>query len=788
MSLYVESADYSPLYNALAQRKNARLTLLEKKSQRSSDILAIAEAGISIAQQIYSIAEKKRLAQAKLQLQEYTQRMKKEARDAVLNNDYTLEDITFGTNTEGGAGEEAGIGAPTGKKTIKLPESFEETYRQAVEAIKKDYQGFGDIESWALDQLYSAYDNAKGVALETFYQQELKDTAALEKTIITNALDLSVQEGDFKYVKAAVESATSLSDTAKQGLLLEMETAYKYGAKGNQVKATTALEGYDAAVKMIDEWAESGEVTAEQAEALKKNAAVVAQETTAAVQQQAETTFQKAIENGQDLDSALEVALANVPAPYRAGTENLIRSQYRAKIETEDYEADREMREVWDKYANRPDLVFRALRDTKDKEGKNYADRMTTDTYAWWYDRFAPVDQGEPAAVDEDAICPPEVERELRDIISDNVRYPTNEDKIDAVNKIARRKNADGSFTVGLKVIKDYRTQASDPDVLDSFISGAIKRVGDYYERLAGKEKPGSAEERALLQAGMTARTNLIAWWKKGQRTEQQTNAYVLSLMNPTKPKPLYEDQARLERGGTAYDKRRAEISGSKYPGEMPMAGRAILTDDEKIAFEEGDRRILEQDYGISADDIVQSEELENGLSKFRVVGINPERPDATYWVTFTDNGKGNEQLWIQDSKTGNWLKGDTIPTAKQKQAAADKAAAAAAAAAEAERKRELEQAVAANEKDAKTLLRIAKETGGATAVQDASDIASKDEPEPNSVQLDQIESALLKIEVSRGKTLRTSDIEAIFKGLHGDISQAKIMRIAADRGWTIEK
>ena len=775
MSIYVEQADYSSLYRALGQRKEARLGLLRVKSQATSDLLAIAEAGIDIANVIYGIAKQKKLAQAKLEAQVNDQRLKQAARDAILNNDYTWEEETAGTNTEGGMGEEAGIGKPTGRKTIKMPDSFEQFYRDAAQQIDENYKGFTEVQSWARDQLYSSYDNAKGTALETAYNQEIKDTAALESTIITNALNDSIESGDFKYTEAAVNSASSLTPTGKKAMLAAAESSFKFGTKDRRVKLETAEKGYDVALATINSWAAAGEVSAEEAEILKKTAATIAQETAAAVQQKAETIFQKGIEGGQSVDSALEIALKDVPAPYRADTETLIRAQYQTRIKIEDDEADREMKMVWSKNENNPAAVLSHLLTAKDQDGKGYAERMTTETYAWWHDRFTLL-LASGGSVDSDDICPPDVERELRGIISDNVRYPTNESKLDAVNEIGRRKNEDGSFTVGLKVINSYRTLAGNPDTLDAVVAAGIKRIDSYFAGIASKTKPGSAEERAAYQAATVAKQNLLTFLKQGKRTDQQVNSYVLSLMNTQAVKPLYEDQAALSRGGTAYDRRRAEAVGSKYPGEMVMGGRALTT-EEKVAFEEGDQTILVKDYGIAEDNVLQREELPNGLFKYRVKGINPDSPGASYWVTFTDNGKGNERLWIQDSKTGNWIKGDTILTLKQKTAAAEEAARKARVAEEVQR-------LGATGVNAANLVGMAAK--GETTVKEAASIATAGEPVTAEMRKKVAEQLIAyRAQIGRpGMQLRQGEIAQIAK--ETGLTEAMVLRLVTEAGWQV--
>ncbi len=778
MSLYVEHVDYSPLQRALGQRRNARLTLLGQESRKTSDILAIAEAGINIANEIYGVAKQKELARAKLATQEYDQKIKQAARDAILNNEYTWEEVTAGTNTEGGMGEELGIGAPTGKKTPKMPESFDELYRLASEQIDKDFKGFQEIQTWARDQLYTSYDNAKGVALETILQQDLKSLEVLEKTIITNALNQDIASGQFRNTPAAINSSSSLTPSGKQEALVSAEKSFQFGTKDRQVKATTAAQGYDVAIKAIDDWTAAGELTAEESEILKKNAATVSQQTAAAVQQQSETIFQKAIESGQPLEGSLEQAVAGVPAPYRADTETLIRSQYQAKINQEDTEADAEMKQAWAKNEKRPDIVLKTLLTGKDKDGRGYADRMTTNTYAWWHDRFA-------GGREKDNL-PQEVQKTLDGIIRDNVTYPTNESKTDAINRICKQRNPDGTFVVDMKSYNSYLELAGDKKVLDSFVNDGLTRLETYWGKRYSDAKTDS-DRQAAQRALFETKNSYIHWLNEGQRSEDLSNAYVLSLQSDkwmkTEPPKLgiYEDEAAITRLRTKLDKRRAEIAGSTYPGQAPLTGKALVDVNEEVAIKAADETILSKDYGV---EIVGSNKLDTNLYEFRVRGINPDRPEDNYWVTFTDNGKGNEQLWIKEVHSDGsfvWKKADVIKTVREKERIAREEAAKSAAA---EDVRIREAAAVQKPSTAKEIVDFAAKAKTGTALQSVAEVAAGGEEEPGAVQIDQITAAFESL--GRKGTLTVADIEKIASDT--GISEVVVTRMAADRGWKISK
>jgi hypothetical protein len=783
--LVVETLDYSPLYNATNLRRGATTAgirveelALRKEERNLETFRELTQIGLDVADVVFNVVSETQLAKAKLQAQKDDLDIQKLARDAVLNDEVTWEQLPSLTtpNTEAEMAAGMGVMSPSGKQTIKMPKSLEDYFQRRGEEIDKEYGGFPKIKAWARDKLYSSYDIAQKGVMSNAYDKAIRDKATLEGKLIEGALALSTREGAYDYVDAAISASSSLTPAGKEILRLEAHKQVDFGQADKAVRAAAAGQGYDAGIAVVAQLESTGKVTPEQARALEAVALSAAKTAEGVDLQQAETALQSALSTGEDPAKAVDRIVAQTPEHNRSGVKRLLDATVvQIKREVND-KADAELKDFYDKNPDNAVGLDLMLHNPSAK----YADRMDTSTYMFW-ERLA--ERG--TAPDKKPETPAPLKTAMFDVIKDNQRYPTTRAKEAGIREIVR-----DNPLVTEDSAREYLSMAGDKKWLEGAVNESLVNIGAVYkvrEAQALKEdKTGAKLRDVQLQQEATIK-EFTKWLGTGVYKDEEIVSKASRILSGAKSQIFKADEFSIYRARTPIDSRRLQATGAEI-GEI---GAAPLTTEEANQIEQGDRSILEREYGIKAEQFVDAQRMNNGLTWFAVRGLDPERPQAIFRLTFATDDKLNEKLMVWDRKInakgeeigGEWRDASSLPTVRDVEKKRLEAETSAKAATETARREKLKKTVQETTPTATAITALAESTKG-TTVQEIAGIATAGAEEPSAIQVDQIVSAFT-LASKKGKIPLTV-IQKLAKDT--GVSEAMVLRMAVDRGWQVVK
>ncbi len=786
MALVVDTLDYSGLYNAINLRRGAdtagvrvKELALRKEERDLETFQELTQIALDVADVVFTAVSEVQLSKAKLDAQKDDLAYQKLARDAVLNNEVTFEEVV-GSPVQLPSG--AGTLPPTVKQTIKMPKSLEDFFQRRGEEIDKEFGGFPKIKAWARDQLYSSFDIAQKQVMSNVYTKAIQDKATLEGKLIEGALGRSIQEGTYDHVDAAITASSSLTPAGKEVLRTEAHAQVDFGQYDKAVRAAAAGQGYDVAMASVAQLETTGKVTPEQARALEAAALSAAKTAEGVDQQRAETALQAALTAGEDSEKAVDRIVAQTPEHNRSGVKRLLDATVvQIKKDVND-KADAEIKAFYDK--NQDNAVGLDLK--LHNPSAKYAERMDTPTYMFW-------ESLAHRALKTDKEKEPETPKPLKDalysVVKDNRGFPTPDAKTKEVRRIIRE-----NPLITADTAKEYLSMAEDKVWTESSVNASLENIDAFFKvresQALKDDKTGAKLREVQIQREGVIR-EFTRWLKAPASKEGYTDAGVIlktnGLLSGYKSQVFKADEATIYRANMPIDRRRLEATGEKI-GEV---GTIPLTIEEANQIEQADRDSLTRDLGIKPEQIVDAIRLDNDLTQFIVGGLNPGKPDAFYRLTFRTNPDTmNEELMVYEKILnakgeeigGNWIP-SALPTVREVDEKRKKAAAAAAAKAEAERKEKLKQTVGAIKPTVAAITDIAASTKG-TTVQEVAEIATGGAQEPSAIQVDQITAAFDRF--GKKGALTSADIQRIAKDT--GITEAMVLRMAVDRGWKVAK
>jgi hypothetical protein len=655
MSLIVNQLDYGPLYNALGSLYKGRMAQAQQQENRANDIKAFTDILVEGVGALTGLMKETQVASAKNDVQAFDQEAQQKARDLILNNNYTIEDEA----TRMGGGPVGGVGATgEGQKTIKLPDDYEQWYKDAQENITKKYAGFPDVRSWAQDQLYQSYDAAKKTALNTFYAKTLDDRAKQETIQISNAQKDSIAHQDFRFTEAALQASGSLTPAEKETARMALQADYNYGVKSDQVQKAAESGGVDPALALIDGWSKGKQLSQEEEDKLRAQAITGANQASGLWQSRADTAFNAAIEKGGDPEDAVKQSLAPVPEAFKGNVEKVLRSDYQNHRAMVDDVADSEMLAYHDANPSNGAGLFRKLHDPKN----DYARKMTTPTYTFWEnmaDRIMKPEKGDGTTL--------AAQHQLDDILRGRTWrqgdvvggiWDTPEKKLAAIQELSHQEDpATGEYLVGTTTLNAYLEKAKNPVYYREDVNSAWNKITTFIEASAKKK---GANPMADIQAAQAEFTRRLAGFVGASKepTAVDVEDLVDSILQPHKSALLYTDQVdRLNARGEA----RALRAKASAPG-----GGFYLNQDEIVRLATRDRATFEQVYGVGTGTkpFLGTGADNRGIPVFLIKGMDAKNPDAAYWYQIATDAQGNEVLTGYD-KTGHFI---PVPVQTQQQ------------------------------------------------------------------------------------------------------------------------
>jgi len=671
MSLVVQRLDYSGLYNALGAKRTGAMAKLQADNTRLGEIQGFTGILLDAGSAILGMVKDSKIAEAKIDVQNFEQKAQQKARDYILNNNYDITD----SGTERQANEMGGIGgadvsaAGEGQKSIKLPDEYDQWYKDSLEGINKKYAGFPDVRNWASDQLYQTYDSAKKTALNTFYAKTMDDRAKQEQVLISNAMKDSVSHEDFSFTDAALRSARSLSPTQKATARLALLDEFNYGVKSNKVQKEATDGGFDAATSLVDTWSNSKEITPEQADKLRQEATNSTNIAAGTWQSRASTGFYADVANGLDAEAAMNKNLAVVPNAFKGDTEKVLRADYQAKVTMTDAVADKEMLTF---HAENPDNPVALLEKLRNKDN-NYGKRMQTSTYSYWEDRAL----REISATTKTEGDGTTLEG-LKALNTINLNtYMTPEQKVKAIQDLTHQTLTDATgkpildaagnkqYIVGPKVEDTYLGWARDKDHMNPDLAEAYERLTKWVTTETAKLGPGSDAKQVMLVSNALRQFGVGMDKMRGQAkggvpTKDEIDSLAADVMRGNyQLRPGPSQTIRFDRPVDVE----AIFRATQQKGIIPNA----LT---QAAIQEFGTRNIPEVYGAGVTArVIGSEQVSRdaktwGSPMYEVMGLR-EAPTLPFYMRYGMDDRGRMSLQVLDDR-GNWVPPTDLTTLAQ--------------------------------------------------------------------------------------------------------------------------
>lgn len=629
MGIWINEVDYSPLYNAIDARRRAE-TGAERRRAASGDLaIGLMGAAVDLGKLVYDQAVQTNLAKLKLDLQKAQQEAEQRERDIVLNGNYeyeTTQDLEI-------AGDQPSEYA--GQKTIKMPEEYEQWFKQRQSEIQEKYKAFPELVTWGLDQLYAAYADTKSRVLGEINKKNVADQAVAENELLTGALAESVKREDPSYYEAALRNAKSLTPAARPAVEEDMRKQYEYGVLKNGIVKTTQTEGVAAGLSRVQAELDAKKLDDVQAEEMRNAVSQAASDANTLYTGKAQTEFVRMKKEGISDEFALANAGNGTPDAYRANVDKLLRAAYEEEKRQSDWTADAEMLEWHGANATDGWGLWKKLHDPQ----AQYNTRMTTSTFTFW-ERYAQGLMDNGGTADEDVTTPEALDK-LIGIVNRTDLIP--ERKREEMRKLY------DTETIGWSTYTKFLGYTDDKVFSRDVVLNALKRIDDYFktpEALKGSN-PSLARQQALDEFARQLETASTGA-RGGQLDDDTIDRIASDIMKPGKPQQPKADQvpsnARTTEAARMIARALAKKGALLNPTEQTSLGEYI---EEKLAYH----------YGVSAGMIVSggADQADDFVPYRWVKGLNPADPNQLVKLSYRTDDRGALYPAIMDS-TGNWI------------------------------------------------------------------------------------------------------------------------------------
>lgn len=628
MALTIDLVDYGPLYNAYGAQRNAAMLATAQKE------IAAGQLGFKAQQQgfaadvlSYRAGLERKQAQ---QVAEITQAIADIGKTIYSTmNDTALERTKVAAiNLETEYSKRIAQGIYTGQISLdsegklQIPDELEAWYKEEAGKISTGLEGFPEVQAWASGQTAAIQQSGEIHALNVLSPAATAQRAAAQKDTLQMALDKAVAAGNMTPVDSVLESFTNMSDQEKKTLRSIAEQDFDFRSREGGIRNLVAVKGYEAGATAVEGWRKSGQVTSEQADSLLKTAANQDKVQGAVYAQQSQAAYQKMIDAGVDAEAAVKIVVKGIPEAYRGRAEELLRAFKETAETREDTVADEKMQDFYKGHRGDP----AGLRAFLDRPQNGFSKAMKRDTYMYW-DAVAeavlkktepepPMGPGEKAAwgmfYDRNKTNTM-VGSGIRELVTSGMLDPTIAPQI--LSKMSERQ----SF-------------------MNQVILSGLNVINSTFDLIAEKEKD-PAKKAAIQFAHRDALMNLDKYIGEGPHTDPQFSGRIQAIIAPYKA-----DLLKADWWNPATRTEVDVIRGQAWQGRY-------ISPDQQAAFERYDRDMLESAYGVGKKPgtmIQSSEQMDNGMSRFYVAGLNPDQKDKAFWYTFqSDPATGTERLMV---------------------------------------------------------------------------------------------------------------------------------------------
>jgi len=659
VALTIDLVDYGPLYNAFGAQRNAAVLATTQRQ------IAAGQLGFKAQQEGFAADVLRFRAGQESSNAQLVSSLVQMAADIGKTIYSTMKDTALektkvaAINLETEYSKRISQGIYTGQISfdsegkLQIPDELEAWYKEEAGKISKGLEGFPEVQAWASGQTAAIQQSGEIHALNVASQAATVQRAAAQKDTLQMALNKAVAAGNMAPVDSALEGFTNMSDQEKKMLRSIAGQDFDFRSREGGIRNLVAVKGYDVGATVVEGWRKSGEVTSEQADSLLNTAANQGKVQGVVYAQQAQAAYQKMIDAGVDAEAAVKIVAKGIPEAYRSQTEELLQAAAETVATRTDNVADEKMQDYYKNHRGDP----AGLRAFLDLPANGFSKAMKRETYMYW-DAVAEavLKKTEP----EPPMSPGEVD--LKNWFYDPMKTDTMVGK--HAQELVNAGLLDPTVAPEWLAKMSERKYFTNPIVL----SGQ-NIINSTLDLIAEKEKDPT-KRSAIQFAQRDALMNLDKFLGEGPHTEAQVSGAVQAFLKPYKADLLKADwwnpATRRE-----VDVIRAQAWQGRY-----------IPPDQQVAFERYDRDMLASNYGVGkkAGTIIQSSELmDNGMSRFAIVGLNPKHPKDAFYYTFqSDPATGTEQLMVLEEKKNaqgqtigaNWRPADFVKTLTQERAA----------------------------------------------------------------------------------------------------------------------
>jgi hypothetical protein len=631
MALSINLVDYGPLYNALGAQRNAGLLKAQRAANNAELVSGLTGLVTDAAKTIYGIMQQGALEKAKAK----TIELETEYSRRIAQGIYT-GDINF--DAQG---------------NLNVPQELQSWYNAQQSEIEKGLEGYPDVKNWASGQIAQIKQSGTLHALDVASAAAKANREAQGKQVLTGALDQSIAQGKLDPFYAALSGQTWRSSDETAILRQLGEQDFGYRTKEGGIRNLVSVEGYQAGATAVEAWRKSGEVTSEQADSLLNTAANQGKVQGAVFAQQALEAYQKIVDAGGDPEAAVKMVVKGIPEAYGSQTEELLRAAKETAETRADNVADEKMQDFYKGHREDP----AGLRAYLDMPQNAFSKAMKRETYMYW-------DAVIEAVLKKTEPEPPmgPGEKAVWGMFYDPMKTDTMVGT--GIQKMVNAGLLDPRLAPEILSKMSQRKTFLNPVVLSG-----VNVINSTFDLMAEKEKD-PAKKLKIQFAQRDVLMNLDKYLGEGPHPDAQISGAVEAFLKPYKA-----DLLKADWWNPATSKEVDVIRGLAWQGRY-------IPPDQQAVYERYDRDMLETAYGVGKKPgtMIQSSELmDNGMSRFAIVGLNPKHPKDAFYYTFqTDPATGTERLMVLEeiknaqgqTMGANWMPAVFVNTVTQERAA----------------------------------------------------------------------------------------------------------------------